>query len=159
MKPFKEFIGLSEDRVAEILVEFFEPKLPKNFLFHTEGNLIYSEFEFGNSHVRVEFDRIQGTTWEIGFTTKDQLGVFSTGLKNVSNSSLRLFNFIIGICLEFQQKYNCVQLNIVEPDYDNGKRISLYGNVIKRPEIKSKLKELGFSAFFIGGKIELIRNK
>ena len=147
---------IDESLIADIIVEFFEPKIPPNLKFNNEPYLITTEFMLGDMDIRISFDELDDG-YEMSFDTKDVHGIFSTGLKNVSNSSLRLFNYIIGISIEFCKKYNTSKIVIHEPNYDYGKRLSLYKNILGRSEVKKAIGNLGYSVFVIQDKIELIR--
>jgi sporulation protein YlmC with PRC-barrel domain len=156
MKYVEKVAELRESAIIDLLVELFEPKVPTGLTFNAEPDLIYAEFSLNQMDARVEFERLDLNSYEVAFTTKDNGGVYSLGLKDFSNTSLRLFNYIIGIIIEFGKVRKVDKFIIVQPPHDpKNKRMNLYAGMLKRPEVKRELNALGYNVYAFTNKIEL----
>lgn len=137
--------------IADVLSEVFTPRYHPNQTWHEEDGSHWSSFSLnspnGQIHVEMSFSKITSNHYELDFATADKFGQYSTAIKNFSNNSMGLFNYIMGTVIHFMDINKTVQtLTIKEPNYDYGKRMQLYLKIVNSPSVKTIMAQHGYSA-------------
>ena len=148
---------IAESAELEVLGELFETKLPVHKKFIESGLVVY-EFIFGDLKVTCSFEDV-GKYWTMDFVTGNTEYSDMELKRSTSGTALRLFNNLIGICLDVLSDASIHEIRFKsENDSHKAIRDNMYSELVKSSQVKRIANVNGLSIFYIDKTVHILRS-